>query len=111
MNYLMYSSNFIFRELLNLKEITDEFILRFPIVIFSVINLFLIYKISRKFLGKEYSLLLLIIIISEIWITYFSQYLRFYTPAITIFLSTFYLLINQTDSYKKFIYILIVNLL
>jgi len=88
-----------FFRILNLN-FSDEFVLRFPIAFFGLINVILIYLISKLYTNKKLALFISLIFATEIWIIYFARYLRFYTPAITLILLVMFLIKRYKFSIK-----------
>jgi hypothetical protein len=73
-------------------NLSDEFILRFPITFFGLINIFLVFLISKLYTNRKVALLISLIFATEIWFIYFARYFRFYTPAITLTLLVMFLI-------------------
>jgi len=85
-------------------SINDEFAYRLPIALFGIINVVLIYVLSKKILNNKISLLVTLLFATDIWFVEFARYLRFYTPSITIILLLSIYLINKDFSTKALLF-------
>ncbi|HOF00121.1 MAG TPA: hypothetical protein PK385_00090 [Spirochaetota bacterium] len=92
-------------------ELSNEFILRFPIGVVGVLNIIMIYKISNFLMGKFYSLCAALVFGSEIWIIYFAKYLRFYTIGIFFILFVFFLLFRYNFDKKSILFSLFISII
>jgi hypothetical protein len=78
---------------------TIEFIYRFPIVLFAIFNVIIVYLISKIYLSKKYSLIVTLLYVTEIWFIYFAKYLRFY--ALSLFFILLILFFNLREKPNK----------
>jgi hypothetical protein len=74
------------------NKLSEEFILRFPIALLGLVNILLIYAITKKISSKKTALFASAFCGTEVYLTYFACYFRFYT--VSIFFILIMLLLN-----------------
>jgi len=64
----------------------DEFMYRLPTACIGIVNIFLVYLLSKKVIGKKFALIPTFLFGLDSLFLIFDRYLRFYAPSITIML-------------------------
>lgn len=91
--------------------LSKEFIYRFPIILLSWINVYLIFNISRFFLNEKLSLIVSLLYISEIWFFYMWAYFRTYNLWLTLILIILLNLFKNNFNIKSIIIWIITSIL
>ncbi|MDD5606819.1 MAG: hypothetical protein PHN37_03095 [Candidatus Pacebacteria bacterium] len=79
----------------------QEFILRFPFALLGVINVLLVYLLTKEYAkNKKIAAVTALLFTIDPWIIQFARYFRFYTPSITVILFCLYLIKKENFSIK-----------